>query len=166
MATQIFVSRPNWVPDSLNAGLDALERLLRSLDIEPRTIGRSDQPTQAPLDDVIRVLKECSGAIILGIPQLVVETGTLKGRPVSSALTLGTEWNHIEAGLAYASGLPLLVIHHTGVERGIFDRGAMNTFLYNKDFAQAAWALDADIQGALKAWKARCTAVPPTPTAR
>jgi hypothetical protein len=31
---------------------------------------------------------------------------------------LPTEWNHIEAALAYSQQLPLLVIHHRGIKRG------------------------------------------------
>ena len=125
-----------------------------TLDLMCRRIGSGgDQPTRTPLDDVIDVMKECAGAIILGVPQLVADTGALKGIALKVPLTLGTEWNHIEAGLAHASGLPLLVIHHTGVSRGVFDRGAMNTFLREKDFTRGDWPLDDDIQGAWQKWK-------------
>ena len=122
----VFVSRPTWVAAEFEAGLAAFLRVLRSLDLTPRTLGATDYPSKAPLDEVIALMGKCAGAVILGYPQLVVETGHLKGVPINQALELPTEWNHIEAGLAYARELPLLVIHHRGVRRGIFDRGATN----------------------------------------
>jgi len=157
MPINVFVSRPSWIPPECTKGITALEQLLNTLDLTARRVGGSDQPTRTPLDDVIDVMKECSGAIILGVPQLVADTGALKGVPLTQRLTLGTEWNHIEAGLAHASGLPLLVIHDIVVSRGIFDRGSMNTFLYQKDFTRSDWPLDPDVQGALQKWKRELT---------
>ncbi len=102
-------------------------------------------------------MDECSGAIILGYPQIGVERGSLKGKlipkPGDEDFLLATEWNHIEAGLAYARGLPLLVIHHAGVRRGIFDRGATNRFIYKHDLSDPAWPLARDISGAFTKWK-------------
>ncbi len=156
MVTDIFLSRPSWLPPDFARGMAGFERLLASVDLSPRTIGTTDYPTKAPLDHIITVLQECSGAIVVGIPQLRVATGVLKGEPVTNELLLGTEWNHIEAGLAYALGLPLLVIHHRGVSRGIFDRGALNSFLYELDLTVSDWSLDAKFHGALGSWKKEC----------
>lgn len=149
----IFLSRPTWVPPECSAGLEAFTGLLVTLDLTPRTLGVSDYPSKAPLDHVIELLRTCAGAIILGIPQIVVNDGSLKGEPLEPGISLATEWNHIEGGLAYALGIPLLVIHDNTVRRGIFDRGASNTFLYSTDFANSSWPLHPDIAGGLKRWR-------------
>jgi hypothetical protein len=99
-------------------------------------------------------MAQCSGAVVLGYPQAVVARGSLKGKPISSELILPTEWNHIEASLAYARNLPLLIIHHSGIRRGVFDRGAISRFIYEIDLADPGWPLRQDIQGALTTWKA------------
>src|SRR6266446_4266872 len=122
-------------------GLEGFLGLLETLELKPRTVGATDYPRSSPLDEVIAVMGECSGAIVLGYPQIKFRDGIVKGAPASSEMCLPTEWNHIEAGLAYARGLPLLVIHHIGVQRGIFDRGALNSFVYSKNFADASWPL-------------------------
>ncbi|MYE39902.1 MAG: hypothetical protein F4X27_06715 [Chloroflexi bacterium] len=148
----IFVSRPTWVPPQHRSGLDNFKKLLGAHGLEPRSVGVTDHPSQAPLDEVIKLMGRCYGAIILGIPQIEVQSGKLKGDEITSPFSLGTEWNHIEAALAYSLQLPVLVIHDVTVGRGIFDRGAANAFIYAVDFSSDAWALTSNISGALAAW--------------
>src|SRR5690242_11371801 len=111
----IFVSRPTWVPEEFRGGIEGFLRLLHAMGVTPRTLGTTDYPSKAPLDEVIDLLDACAGAVILGYPQIRVAGGFVKDKPVTEELLLPTEWNHIEAGLAYARGLPLLVVHHEGV---------------------------------------------------
>ena len=146
---KVFLSRPTFVPKIYESGVTRFVDMLRSHGLDPKTLGTTDYPTHDPLSEVIRLMDQCSGAIILGVPQISIVEGNVKGAPLSSPLTLATEWNHIEAGLAVARRLPILVVHHLGVSRGIFDRGAMAGFLYEKDFGKPEWPTDAEILGAL-----------------
>jgi len=155
----IFISRPNWIATEFKQGLDKFITLLKTYELNPRTLGVNEYPTDSPLDEVIKIMNQCVGVIILGYPLLHVEKGLLKGTVIT--VDLATEWNHIEAGLAYAKGLPLLVIHHTNVSRGIFDRGALNKFLYQVDLTSNTWASDESILGAITAWRGRLLQKPP-----
>ena len=149
----VFVSRPNWIATQYRDGLQRFLGMLEALSLRPRTIGATDYPVKSPLDEVIKLMKGCRGAVVLGYPQIEATVGSIKGAAITSSLLLPTEWNQIEAGLAYARELPLLVIHHIGVSRGIFDRGALNNFLFAKDLADPAWAASEEIGGALRAWR-------------
>lgn len=149
----IFFSRPTWVAEEFKEGLTGFLSFLGTHDLKPRTIGSTDYPTESPLDEVIRVMDECEGAIILGYPQIYVIRGNIKGSEKNDLL-LPTEWNHIEATLAYAKKLPLLIIHHKGISRGIFDHGATSKFIYEKDLSNSNWFLSENISGALMKWKA------------
>lgn len=149
----VFVSRPTWISSELQNGLQSFYNLLNTLEFNPRSLGTADYTPSAPLDAIIQIMSECYGAIILGYPQIAVKDGTVKSEAIQSPLLLATEWNHIEAGLAYAKQLPLLVIHHTGVVRGIFDRGASNRFIYEEDLSDPSWALRDSLSGAIKSWK-------------
>ncbi|HEQ3590677.1 TPA: hypothetical protein VGT17_005440 [Vibrio harveyi] len=122
----------------------------------PRTLGSTDYPSKAPLDEVIEIMDECQGAIILGYPQLLVSKGRVKDYDIESDLILPTEWNHIEASLAYSKGIPLIMFHHRGVSRGVFDRGVMNAFVHEVDFQSPAWSMDPALNGAIQKWKANC----------
>lgn len=168
----IFLSRPTWVRDEHRQGLANFTRMLESRGLEPRTIGITDQPSMSPMDEVIELMKECFGSIILGVPQIDVQSGNVKGTAIKAPFCLGTEWNHIEAALAHALQLPVLLIHDRTVVRGVFDRGTTNTFLYSVDFAAESWGLSDQIDGAVKKWCdrlrpasiSRQTGTLPTPT--
>ena len=152
----IFVSRPTWVQEEFEEGLNTFTTLIDNLGLVPRTLGVTDYPSKSPLDEVIEIMSSCKGVVILGYPQIEIATGTLKGDPLESAMVLATEWNHLEAGLAYAAGLPLLVLHHNTVSRGIFDRGVLNAFLHSIDFTNPNWSMQPAINGAISKWKQEC----------
>lgn len=150
----IFLSRPTFISKEYEQGMDNFLTLLRASDIEPRTIGTTDFNFKSPMDGVIELMRKCSGAIILGYPQIVINDGLLKDTPLSTPVILGTEWNHIEAALAYSLGIPTLVIRDRTVStRGVFDRGTLNAFLYPIDLKNASWSTDTRISGAIRNWR-------------
>jgi hypothetical protein len=149
----VFVSRPTRTAQDFTIGLQGFLTYLESHGFRPRTFGTTDYPLASPLDEVIRLMKRCRGAIILGYPQIEIRSGAVKGREIDALTFLPTEWNQIEAGLAYASGLPLLLIHHLGITGGVFDRGAVNRFIYEVDLVAPNWALRQEVSGAVERWK-------------
>lgn len=152
---EIFISRPNWIPVEFERGIESFYNFLKSSELNPRTIGQSDIPNESPLSEVINLMKKCQGTIVLGIPQIEITRGNLKGNEIERKLILGTEWNHIEAALAYSIGHPLLIIHHQNVSRGIFDRGASNSFNHEVDMRDPSWSMSNNISGALTSWKSK-----------
>ena len=152
----IFLSRPTWVSDEFTSGLEVFLTGLKNLGVTPRTLGTTDYPSKAPLDEVIDIMAECKGAVILGYPQISIIQGSVKSSELKDTLHLPTEWNHIEAALAYAKGLPLLSVHHSSVSRGVFDRGVMNAFAHSVDMSQPTWSMDKGFNGALTKWKDDC----------
>lgn len=150
---EVFVSRPNWIPSDFDAGIKSFYALLKANGLNPRTIGQTDFPSKSPLDEVISLLHKCQGTIVLGIPQIEIKNGLIKGQDLNKGIELGTEWNHIEAALSHSLNLPLLVVHHETIVRGIFDRGASNSFLHKVNMKDSSWATSDGISGALLNWK-------------
>jgi hypothetical protein len=153
----IFLSRPTWIPPEFESGISTFLTQLGNLGLVPRTLGVSDYPSKAPLDEVIDILADCKGAIILGVPQIEISGGSIKGNTITSSVSLGTEWNHLEAGLAYSAGIPVLIIHHHSVTRGIFDRGVLNAFLHGVDLSENNWSMQPSLNGAITKWKEKCS---------
>ena len=148
----IFLSRPTWIDAQYEPGLKGFIYHLKRKGLNPRTLGATDYPTDSPLDEVIALMKKCQGTIILGYPQIIAQTGMIKDQKIGSPIVLGTEWNHIEAALSYSLHIPLLVLHDLSVSRGIFDRGALNSFIYAVQFSNPSWYTEARISGALTTW--------------
>ncbi len=151
----IFFSRPNWMRPECKKGFENFKQLLKANDLQPRSIGTTDQPNVSPMDEVMQLMQQCSGAIVLGFSQTEVHTGKVVGDDIRAPLFLATEWNHIEAAIAHALELPLLVVHDATVKRGVFDHGAMNAFLHAVDFADESWGLNNQIDGALRSLRGR-----------
>ncbi|MFC2188354.1 hypothetical protein ACFCT7_13645 [Fulvivirgaceae bacterium LMO-SS25] len=152
---KIFLSRPNWIPEKCKIGLDNFYNLLESNELDPRTIGQSDYPNESPLDEVIKLMHKCHGTIVLGIPQIEITNGFIKEIEITNKTILGTEWNHIEAALAHSLNQPMLIIHDQSVTRGVFDRGACNTYLHAVDMTNDSWAISKSISGAITNWKSK-----------
>lgn len=139
----------------MESGIKNFYNTLKTAQLNPRTIGQSDYPTESPLDDVIKLMQKCQGTIVLGIPQISISSGTIKDQDISDNIVLGTEWNHIESALAYSIDHPMLMIRHETVSRGVFDRGTCNVFIHTVNMEDPAWALDDQIVGALKMWQSK-----------
>ena len=107
----IFLSRPSYIPEEYKAGFDNLLRLLEASNLAPRTIGSTDYPTNSPMQEVVELMKKCSGAIILGIPQITIISGKMKDLNITTEVQLGTEWNHIEAAIAYTLNKNIFIIN-------------------------------------------------------
>jgi hypothetical protein len=137
---ETFVSRPNWAPSIIEHKLSTFYQLLEDVGFKANTIGKSQSPLMSPFEDVRRLMKKCECTIVLGLPQVFMHTGTVKHEPITSRLTLPTEWNQIEATISLMLDLPTLVLlHKTVAARGIFDRGAANVFVHEFDSQSDSW---------------------------
>ena len=148
----VFVSMPTWLPEEYESGRKGFLRTLSNIGLNQRTIGSTDYPIEGSFDAVMRVMSECDGAVILGYPQTWISEGRLKETPIQSEIILPTPWNHIEATLARAMNKPTLVITQTGIAGGVFDRGAVNNFIYEEELSDSGWSISDRIQGALESW--------------
>ena len=149
---ETFVSRPNWAPPVIERNLKPFYQLLEDSGFKPNTIGKNHAPLRSPFEDVRRMMAKCRCTIVLGLPQVFVESGTIKHVPIAGKLNLPTEWNHIEATMSLMLDLPTLVLIHKNVSnRGIFERGAANVFVYEFDSLVGDWI--SQIRPALKALK-------------
>ena len=100
----VFVSRPTAVNAEQGSFCDALDDALAAEGLYARTLGVTDYPARAPLAEVLDLMLECSGALVLGLRQAV------------------------------ALERPLLVARENGVEGGVFDVGSSDRFIHQVEF--------------------------------
>jgi hypothetical protein len=135
MKIPVFVSCPTTLTESQQASRMLILDMLDRLELEPRAVGVSDFATQFPLREVAVLARHCSGGVILGFEQFRAQQGIRKcGTPKQMEVTnlkFPTEWNHIETGVLFSAGLPLLVFKEREIAGGIFDLGAADVFLHD-----------------------------------
>lgn len=140
MSRSIFVSKPNSLSPVQTQFCIRFFDFLKSRGFNPRTLGQTDFPNESPINAVRTVLEECSGAIVLGLNQTFVKEGLHKAHtPDEASLQncyLPTPWNQIEAGMAFVSRQPLLILKERGIKGGIFDAGSTDRFIHQADLTE------------------------------
>ncbi len=124
----VFVSVGGTATDKQEAFVRAVEDRLRSEGLIPHTVGRNTFSADSPLKTVTKLMEKCSGTVVIALERMYFETGLdkrggEKEKPLSN-IKLPTPWNQIEATMAYAQELPLMVIIEEGIKNeGLLERG-------------------------------------------
>jgi hypothetical protein len=84
---------------------------------------RRDAYQRYPWSGLLESFSDVDGALVLGFRQLVIDSGTWRGgtdeeTEVNGAWT--SSWLHVEAGMALAAGIPVLVAPEARVCEGVF----------------------------------------------
>lgn len=125
VTADVFLSVGRTFTQEQERFVSSLEMTLRSAGLNPRTVGRNDFSSKAPLHRIAEVMDECHGSVVLAFERS--RATHLLERPGSpdetqfESVRFPTVWNQIEASMSYAKGLPLLVL----VERGLRDDGLL-----------------------------------------
>jgi hypothetical protein len=135
MKIPVFVSCPTSLSKDQEARRKIAIDILDSLNLEPRALGRSDYPADLPLREVLVIARHCAGGVILGFNQFTAtaglsKPGTKSEAPLSGAAKFPSAWNHLEAGVLFSLGKPLLVFREDGIGGGIFDPGVTYVFIH------------------------------------
>lgn len=78
---------------------------------------------QSPWEQLVGLMTQVDGVLVLGLPQLDLAVATWRRGTVEETSVSGSwasPWMHLEAGMAIARQLPLLVVPEKGVTEGVF----------------------------------------------
>ena len=147
----VFVSMGFPYTESHRGFLDALIELLRSCDVEPRVMNKTDYPTRNPLTDISQVMRECHGAIVVAFERTYFESGLEKQQIALKSVRYTTPWNQIEASLAFALGIPIIVLMESGLpEEGLLEQ--KYDWYVDRVSISAAALSDKDVRNRIMAW--------------
>lgn len=137
MKIPIFVSCASKLTDLQQDTRDSVFSVLEKLELEPRSLGISDYPTNISLGEVLSIARHCAGGLILGFARNRVHRSSDQHKKalssVPGSVLIPTPWNHLEAGIMFALGLPLAVFREEGIEGGVFDPGVTSNFIHTFD---------------------------------
>jgi hypothetical protein len=159
MAEKIFVSvGKNGTPEQEDF-VHAIEDRLRAEGLIPCTVGRNTWTFGRPLEKVIELMSECTGAVIISLERTYFPDGIeRRNHPVDEIklqdVRLPTPFNQIEAAMAYVYGRPLLVIAEAGLrEEGLLERG--NDWYVQRIKPERSSLNTEEFNGVLASWKER-----------
>jgi len=162
MRIPVFVSCPTSLSGGQEGSRAALIKFLEELNLEPRALGRSDYPAEFPLREVLVIANHCAGGLILGFEQFQATAGTWKRgtkeeRKVASkgSVLFPTAWNHLEAGILFGLGLPILIFREDGISGGVFDNGVTDVFVHKMPPPRPSNADKESLKEVFLKWHAR-----------
>jgi hypothetical protein len=152
----IFISVGSTATEQQEAFVRAVEDRLRSEGLTPYTVGRNTFSADAPLKAVTDLMDDCVGAVVIALERVYFPSGKEKrGGPKETSLAdvkLPSAWNQIEAAMAYARGLPLMVLVESGLKsEGLLERG--NEWYVQWVAPEAAALNSNEFNGVLASWK-------------
>lgn len=120
---RIFLGAPSILTPDQQRKLEQWVGWLESQSLQVSRLGR-DGHGEDPWHTLTPLLSQVDGVVLLGFRQLdarnsVWRPGTEEEAPSSSWWT--SPWLQLEAGMAVAMALPVLVVPESGVEEGVFD---------------------------------------------
>jgi len=162
MKIPVFVSCPTALSSAQEASRTVLIQFLDELNLEPRALGRSDYPSEFPLREVLVIARHCAGGLILGFEQFQATSGTWRrGVGVETgermllpeeAISFPTPWNHLEAGILFGLGLPLLIFRERTISGGVFDNGVTDVFIHKMPNANISVMEQASLKEVFLKW--------------
>lgn len=168
MKIPVFVSAPTSLNSHQAASRLIVLDVLDELNLEPRTLGRSDYPSELPLREVLIIARHCAGGIILGFEQFQATTGTWKrglGKAAgeralkpNEPVSFPSPWNQLEAGILFGLGVPLLIFREEGISGGVFDNGVTDVFIHPTPAPKLIKAGRSSLKEVVLKWHAKVSA--------
>jgi len=122
MTPRIFLCEPSTLNSTQRRISDEWHERLFGLGFDVDQL-RSNSYQPNPWDELLRRFDGADGVLVLGFRQLRVSSGTWRRgteEETELAATWSSSWLHLEAGMALALGVPVLVAPESDVSEGVF----------------------------------------------
>jgi len=109
--------------------IDTLYSIVDKMGFERKTLGVTAFSHKKGFIDISRMIKQCFGAIIIGIPReyiskKIMKEGLNENEEVIKDKWVSTVWNDIEGAMAYQCDIPMLILRDINIpnDNGVFDK--------------------------------------------
>jgi hypothetical protein len=151
----VFLSVGSRYNPSQEAFLQTILALLTQFGITPRMMNYgADYPTGNFLSDIDIVMRECHGAIIIAFERKYITEG--KEYPGSAKekvlkdIRITTQWNQVEAAMAYTLRIPIFVFCENGLLKEALLEPKYHWYVEDLDIRSEN--LSGDVRSRLEAW--------------
>jgi hypothetical protein len=156
--TQVFISHPTPHTPNQKTFLKLIDDKLAACGLNPVNLGKKNWNFKKPMAPIQEMMRESKGAIIVGLERSHSYIGYDKEDTTNKEDRIefvhrysSTPWVHIEAGMAYQAGLPMLILKEKRIHaEGILDPNNSESyifeFLLEKNLEKLSYELDQIIE--------------------
>jgi hypothetical protein len=160
MKIPVFVSCPTMLAKKQENARRIIIANLLALGLEPRAVGRTDYPDMFPLKEVVVLARHCSGGVILGFEQFATKSGiwkrgTKEEDRIREKIGFPSPWNHIEAGILFSLGIPLIIFREDAIKGGVFDNGVTDVFIHRMPMGKLSPTEKDSLKQVLLSWQGK-----------
>lgn len=153
----VFISHPTPSNDQQDSFLILLKELLAAEGLNPVNLGTSNYDFRKPLKPIKELIESCHGAIIVGLERHHSYIGYDNEQSVNKKETLHkfttSPWIHIEGGMAYQAGLPLIILKEEKVfSEGILDPNNSDSYIFEFILDKNIEKLSENIKKIIESW--------------
>lgn len=153
----VFISHPTPFNKHQEDFLTLIEHELSGHDLNPTNLGKNNWDFRSPLKPIRTIMNTCQAAIIIGLERhhsyigYDKETSIDRQEFVHKYTT--SPWIQIEAGMAYQSELPLLILKEKKVfAEGILDPQISDYYVFEFEIEKQSKQLSPELKKIILSW--------------
>lgn len=153
----VFISHPTPYNESQAAFLLLIKEELLKYGLNGINLGTNNWNYIKPLKPIKEMMSTCRGAIVVGLERHNSYIGYDKEHSMHKKELIhkysSSAWIHIEGGMAYQAGLPLLILKEEQVfPEGILDPNNSESYIFDFSLGKNTTILSAEIQQFISSW--------------
>jgi hypothetical protein len=155
--TDIFISHPSPFNVEQQDFLNLLQNYLAQFSLNPVNLGQNNWSYKNPMRPIKNMMKTCKGAVIIGLERQHCFIGYEKEKSDNEIEFIhryqSSPWIHIEAGMAYQKGLPLLILKEKKIHaEGILDPISTDYFVFDFELKNQKKKLSIELRQIIDSW--------------
>lgn len=160
--TNVFISHPTPCNKYQESLLQLIDKKLEQHQLTPVNLGKQNWNYKKPMEPIKKLMNTCKGAIIVGIERhhsfIGYEKEAASNKSDRKELVhkySSSAWVHIEGGMAYQAGLPLLILKEKKVHpEGILDSNNSDSYIFEFEIEKNYKKLSAEMERIIESWAA------------
>lgn len=154
---QVFISHPTPYNEKQVIFLSLIKQEIEKYNLSPINLGQNNWNNRSPLEPIKEMMSNCIGIAIIGLERHHCYIGYSKENSKEEEETIhkysSSPWIHIEAGMAYQLGLPMLILKEKKIyKEGILDPQISNYYIFEFDIDSQLEVLSDQIKSFIKSW--------------
>lgn len=156
----VFISHPTPCNKYQQSLLKLIDQKLEKYKLNPVNLGKKNWNYKKPMVPIKQLISGCKGAIIVGMERhhsfIGYEKETAAKKDDKKELVhkySSTPWVHIEGGMAFQAGLPLLILKEKKLHpEGILDPNNSDSYIFEFEIEKNWKKLSPEMEKFIESW--------------